>query len=205
MSGSQCKPTALDLRGWSRSSKRLGRSHLDPAHVAISRSRLSMRIPAGTLDGGEVESDRLFGYGGYRARMKLPEAQGSITGFFLYQSPDFQSEIDVEIYNDSTGQVLLGTYADGVQTNSEITFLGFDPTADFHEYGFDFYPEDLTFSVDGERRTRWSGGLPGVPMKLYLNVWFPQWLVGTSSSSDRSVFVERIRHHRKPTANGHST
>ena len=51
------------------------------------------------LRGGELVSNDLYGYGSYSARMKLPDALASIAGFFLYQPPDYASEIDIEIYN----------------------------------------------------------------------------------------------------------
>ncbi len=203
MSRSHRDPASLDLRSWSRSSKRLGRSYLDPGNVAVSRKSLSIRIPADTLDGGEVESDAFFEYGGYRARLKLPNAPGSITGFFLYRSPDYASEIDVEIYNDSSGRILFSTYAGGAQTNTERMCTGFDPTAKVHEYGFDFYPQALTFYVDDEPMRNWSKGLPGPAMKLFLNVWFPEWLPGTRRSSDRVASVEWIRHYPHPSQPGH--
>lgn len=101
----------------------------------------------------------------------------------------------MEIYNDSTGRVLLTTYADGDQTNSETICTGFDPTRDFHEYGFDFYPDGVVFYLDGEPMTSWSEGVPGAGMKLFTNVWFPECLSSVSHSSDRYASFEWIRHH----------
>jgi beta-glucanase (GH16 family) len=65
------------------------------------------------LNGGEIMSKDLYGEGSYSARMKLPNAPSSITGFFLYQAPDYASEIDIEIYNDTSRRVMFSTYSGG--------------------------------------------------------------------------------------------
>jgi endo-1,3-1,4-beta-glycanase ExoK len=92
---------------------------------------LRIKLPARTLEGGEVLTNEL--HGSYGARMKLPNAPGSITGFFLYKAPDYESEIDIEIYNDSNRRIMFTTYAGGTQTHTKTVSLPFDPTAGFHE------------------------------------------------------------------------
>ena len=93
-----------------------------------------MKLPARSLEGGEIRSNALYGYGTYSARMRLPHAPSSITGFFLYELPDYASEIDVEIYNDSWRRMAFySTYAGGAQTHTEVKSLPFDPTDGFHE------------------------------------------------------------------------
>jgi beta-glucanase (GH16 family) len=63
----------------------LGRSYLDPANVAVDGENLRIKLPARTLEGGEILTSDLNGYGIYSARMRLPNTPGSITGFFLYK------------------------------------------------------------------------------------------------------------------------
>lgn len=110
--------------------------------------------------------------------MQIPNAPSSITGFFLYQAPDFYHEIDIEIYNDSRGEAFFTTYANGGRTNTITCSLGFDPTKGFHTYGFDYYPQGITFYVNGEEIVSWSEGLTDEPMFLMINTWFPTWLEG---------------------------
>jgi beta-glucanase (GH16 family) len=93
---------AFDVERWSRGDDQLSRSYLDPANVGVGAGYLRTKLPARSLEDGEIRSNVLYGYGTYSARMKLPNAQSSITGFFLYEPPDYASEIDVEIYNDSS-------------------------------------------------------------------------------------------------------
>ena len=110
-------------------------------------------------------SAELYKYGSYRARIKVPDAPPSITGFFLYKEPDFEKEIDVEILNDSSGRIMFTTYAGGRKTNNVEKDLSFDPTMDFHEYRFDFYPDRAEFFVDGELMHRFTEGLPENPVR----------------------------------------
>ena len=86
--------------------------------------------------GGELVSNDLYGYGSYSARMKLPDAPASIAGFFLYQPPDYASEIDIEIYNDPSRRIIFSTYSGGRQTYSQTLKLPSNPTTGYQDYGF---------------------------------------------------------------------
>ncbi len=182
----------LDPGKWNASTRALGRGKIEPENVSIEDGNLRLTLPEATLNGGEIESRDLYGTGFYAARIKVPDAPSSITGFFLYQPPDLASEIDVEIYNDPSGTVLFTTYAGGEQTHTETMTLPFDPTADFHDYAFAYTPRNITFYVDGEPMKEYKGGLPEERMKLYINIWFPTWLSGEEPPSDRHAYVEWI-------------
>ena len=141
--------TYFDTVRWSKGVHTLGRSYLDPSNVDVSGGNLRIALPARSYEGGEVLTNDLLGYGSYSARIKLPNTPGSITGFFLYKSPDYESEIDIEIYNDTTRRIMFTTDAGGRQTHTETLPLPFDPTSGFLEYRFDYAPDAVTFYVDG--------------------------------------------------------
>jgi beta-glucanase (GH16 family) len=90
---------SFDTNRWSKGAHDLGRSYLDPNNVSVSNGYLSIKIPANTLNGGEIESKSFYKYGTYRASVKLPYAPSSITGFFLYRSPDYYNEIDMGAFH----------------------------------------------------------------------------------------------------------
>ena len=165
---------------------------LVPENVGLEDGLLRLTLPANALNGSEIESKDLYGSGFYAARLKVPDAPSSITGFFLYYPPDFDSEIDIEIYNDSSGKILFTTYTDGEQTHTETSELPFDPTEDFHDYAFLYDEDSVTFYVDGEPIQEFEGGLPSERMKLYVNSWFPNWLDGEESSSEHYTYVDWI-------------
>ena len=186
---------AFDTVRWDRGNHNLGRSYLDPKNVTVSNGRLEINLPARTLEGGEIRSADLYGYGSYAARMKVPHAPSSITGFFLYEPPDYASEIDIEIYNDSSRRMAFySTYANGSQTHTETLRLPFDPTVGFHEYRFDYSPTSIRFYADNQLMKEWNDGLPTSGMRIYANAWYPNWLEGDRAGRDRTVLVDRISH-----------
>jgi endo-1,3-1,4-beta-glycanase ExoK len=200
-------------------------TYLNPANVTLSGTgRLRMGLPAGpssnpcaNVEGAEIESVDYYKYGTYEVRMQLPDAQSSITGFFLYGG-DGIAEIDIEAFNEKNtdpetgaqeGRVMFTTYAknpngspnytpthttNGEPGNEPPVTLPFDPTAGMHTYRFDLYPESVRFYVDGVMIKEWNDGLPTDRMKLLLNAWYPRWMSQTAPPEDRSLNVEWIRH-----------
>lgn len=164
---------SFDTNRWSKGEHTLGRSYLDPANVSVDGENLRIALPTRTFERGEILTNDLHGYGSYRA--KLPNAPGSITGFFLYKAPDYESESDIEIYYDSTRRIMFTTYAGGRRTHTETTTLPFDPTTGFHEYRFDYLRDpdtalaSVTFYVDGQEMRTWNTGIPRASMYLMLN------------------------------------
>jgi beta-glucanase (GH16 family) len=160
--------------------------------VSVAAGALSLRLPAGRLDGAEVRTAASFGPSTFAARIKVADARSSLTGFFLYAPPDYASEIDVEILNDRTGTVLLSTYTGGTQTHAETRSLGFDPTAAFHLYEIALDDESVTFSVDGVDLRTLRTGVPRAAMPLYLNAWYPSWLAGTPVPGGAATLVDTV-------------
>ncbi|PKM62151.1 MAG: hypothetical protein CVU99_00610 [Firmicutes bacterium HGW-Firmicutes-4] len=196
--GSQIKLENFDLFDeniWAVSDKNLGRSWLNPLNIAVSDGFLKIRMPAHSLEGGEIVSHQAVTYGSYEIRMKLPQAPSSITGFFLYAPPDYFYEIDIEIYNSKDGKLLLTTYADGAVQNEYNGKLGFDPTADFHTYRFDYFTDRVAFYVDDKLIQEWQDGFPEeYPMQLMVNSWYPNWLEGTPTTADQFLLVDWIQY-----------
>jgi len=186
--------TYFDATRWSVGDHRLGRSYLDPANVSVDGGNLRIKLPARTLEGGEILTNDLHAYGSYSARIKLPHAPSSITGFFLYKSPNYESEIDIEIFNDSTRRIMFTTYAGGRQTHTKTVLLPFDTTARFHQYRFDYAPDAITFFVDGQPMKTWYDGIPQTSMHLMLNTWFPAWLDGRRPKRTTYTNVDWIQH-----------
>jgi hypothetical protein len=184
---------SLDADRWFSAEKALGLGRLEAENVAVEDGKLRIKLPAGKLEGGEIESVEAYGYGSYAASIKAAHAPSSITGFFLYAPPDFHAEIDVEIFNDQSRRILFTTYADGEQTNTVEKKLPFDATAAFHEYRIDLYPTRAEFSVDGRLVHTFEEGLPGDSMKLMVNAWYPNWLPGAKPESDGYTYVDWIQ------------
>lgn len=181
--------------GWKATDHKLGRGRVRPENVSMEDGKVRLTLPADGVDGAEIESEKLYGPGStYTARMKVPDAPSSITGFFLYEPPDLESEIDIEIFNEPSGKVLFTTYAGGKQTHTKEKKLPFDPTKGFHDYSFSYDKGSVVFYVDGEEMQRYKGGIPDKEMHLYVNSWYPTWLETQKPSSGKHAYVEWIEH-----------
>jgi beta-glucanase (GH16 family) len=187
---------SFDESRWLKSDHTLGRTDFDPENVAVTNGQLRLQIPALTTGGAEIESQEYYGYGAYKARIRTANAPSSITGFFLYRSPDYYAEIDIEIYNNGTGKVDFVTYADGQRTHYVGKDFRFDPSADFHTYRFDYTPGAIRFYVDGDLKQVWTDGLPQGSMKLLVNTWFPSWLAGLAPLTTKATRVEWISYEQ---------
>jgi endo-1,3-1,4-beta-glycanase ExoK len=184
--------TSFDSSRWIRSDHTLGRTDFDPENVVVTNDQLRLKIPALTTNGGEIASVDHYGHGIYKARIRTADAPSSITGFFLYRSPDYYAEIDIEIYNDGTGKVDFVTYADGQRTHYVRKDFRFDPSADFHTYRFDYTAGAVRFYIDGELKQVWTDGIPQGSMKLLVNTWFPKWLEGIPPLTTKATRVDWI-------------
>ena len=146
---------SFDSSMWIRSDHVLGLTDFDPDNVSVANGYLREKIPAHTTDGAEIEAMDYYGYGTYKARIKTADAPSSITGFYLYRSPDFYYEIDIAVHNDGSGNVEFVTDADGQRTHHVSKQAAFDPSADFHTHRFDYLPRAVRFYGDGALMQVW--------------------------------------------------
>lgn len=175
------------------SNKTLGKTSLKTENVEVKNGMLKIKLPAERLEGGELATKEFFSHGNYEIRMKLPLAPSSITGFFLYAPPDFFNEIDIEVINSREGKFLLTTYANGKVQNEATEYLGFDPTADFHTYGFEYTKDRVRFYVDQQLIKEFKEEFQREPMQLMVNVWYPAWLDGEPVADKQTLLIDWIR------------
>jgi beta-glucanase (GH16 family) len=187
---------SFDSSRWIKSDHLLGLTDFDPDNVSVLNGYLRERIPALSTNGAEIESMDYYRYGTYRARIRTADAPSSITGFYLYRSPDFHAEIDIELYNDGTGSVDFVTYANGRKTHFRTRQLTFDPSASFHTYRIDYLPGAVKFWVDGDLVQTWTEGIPDDSMKLLVNTWFPSWLEGLLPLTNRFTRVDWVSYQQ---------
>ena len=120
--------TTFDVHQWFKSSRPFGWGAVDPANVSVSNGQLGIRLPGGSLNGGEVRSLSLTRFGSYRARIKVSTSAVFADSVLPLQKPDFAQELDIEIFNDSSRRVWFSTYSGGRQTNTIEKLLPFDAT-----------------------------------------------------------------------------
>ncbi|MBA2688171.1 MAG: family 16 glycosylhydrolase [Gemmatimonadaceae bacterium] len=179
---------------WHAAGHRVGRGRMRADHVVASRNGFILRLPATSCDGAEVRTRERYLYGEFAARMKTPDAPGSLSALFLYESAgDESDEIDIEIYNDGSRRALLTAWTGGKTTRSASIVLGFDPAAGYHDYVIRWSKKDLVFLADGVSLARWTRDYPRRPMRVIANVWWPKWLPCVESPATRELSIEWVR------------
>ncbi|MFW5685300.1 MAG: glycoside hydrolase family 16 protein [Spirochaetota bacterium] len=155
-------------------------------------------------------------FGTWEARLKPSGVPGVLNSFFTIDWDDTtqsgsgdgtKQEIDIEFltnsFGEGAGQVHYALHEDGhrsLQTNPDID-LGFDPSADFHVYGFEITPEYIEWFVDDEVLLRYEYDDPEydieitAPYQLKLNHWSSTgWVGGPPEEDEESVYqIDWIR------------
>lgn len=133
--------------------------------------------------GAEFTTNNKFGYGTYKVCMKPESNRGVISSFFLYDV-DTADEIDIEFVGAGAEKSVQFNYYEGSSgvSHPHYHFLDFDPTKDFHEYGFEWTPDYIRWFVDGEEVHRvlaTDDDLPTHDCQIMMNLWdgfpAPSW------------------------------
>jgi hypothetical protein len=185
----------FDNAKWRTTSHMLEGTKLQKHNVALCDGKMMIQLPKGVFEGGEIQSCSPMGFGSYEIRMKIPNVPSSITGFFLYKPPVLYNEIDIEIYNQSNGEYFLTTYSEGEKKNLFIDKLPFDPTAGFHNYRIDYFPNQIRFYADDVLLKEWHQGYTKETMYLVVNTWYPDWLAKVAAKNDNAYLeIDWIRY-----------
>lgn len=123
---------------------------------------------------GEYRSNDFYGYGLYEVRMKPASNIGIVSSFFTYTGPSDNNpwdEIDIEFLGKDTTQVQLNYYTDGTGGHEVLINLGFDASAAYHTYAFDWEPGSITWYVDGNPVHTATANLPVTPGRIMMNLW----------------------------------
>ena len=123
---------------------------------------------------GEYQSKKKYGFGRYEVRMKPAKLSGTMSGSLFTYNADPQDEIDIEFLGKDTTILQTNYFTKGVGQHGHDVELGFDATADFHDYAFEWRPDSITWFVDGKpvhREDGSRGALPQAAGALVLNLW----------------------------------
>ncbi|MGM0421070.1 MAG: family 16 glycosylhydrolase [Bacillota bacterium] len=183
----------IDWTQFVSSDHELGRDSVTPENVEEDEQGLMLLSPENCFSGSQKRSLDRMGYGTYIANIKTDHAAGSYTAFFMYEGvAEKNDEIDIEIYNDGSRKIDFVIWKDGERTNYEQKLLNFDPTSDFYEYRFDYYPEYIAFFVDGELMAYFTENIPQSDMYLLANHWWPTWMEADSIHNESRNYIQKI-------------
>ena len=131
---------------------------------------LSLTREGSGYAGAEFRSGARFSYGYYSVSMKAAKCSGVISSFFIYTNRPWD-EIDIEFLGNDTTKVQFNYYTNGEGGHEFIYDLGFDASEDFHEYGFDWQPDSITWYVDGVSVYRADVNIPSHAGYIMMNLW----------------------------------
>jgi beta-glucanase (GH16 family) len=139
--------------------------------------------------GVEMRSRDTLTYGKVESRIRFAKGSGVISSLVLIYTPwpaDDWNELDIETlgqYSDRTqfnvniytGAPTTPPVAQSVSPTQfpELSTLGFDPTADFHDYAIEWTPAEARFVVDGVVKRTWSAQIDRLklPQNILLTIW----------------------------------
>ena len=121
--------------------------------------------------GAEYRTDNTYSHGFYSVFMKAADCSGVISSFFTYANQPVWDEIDIEFLGKDPLRIQFNYYTGGVGNHEYDFELGFDASAEFHEYAFDWQPDSIVWYVDGKAVYRATESIPSHPMQLMMNVW----------------------------------
>ena len=143
--------------------------------------------------GGEARTEHYYGYGDFQVRMKPAKVVGTASTFFTCTGPydvwyeedgetvkrkNDHDEIDIEFLGKDTTKVQFNYFASGVGGHEYMYDLGFDASLEYHDYGFRWTENDITWFVDTkpvykvERKNIKKGeSWPEDPGRIIMNYW----------------------------------
>jgi endo-1,3-1,4-beta-glycanase ExoK len=124
----------------------------------------------------EIHTRQAPGYGLYEARLRAAAGSGLNTAFFTYTGPVNHQpwdEIDFEFLGKDTHAVQTGFYTDGKPHGGANVQLGYDASAEFHDYAIDWQPAKISWYVDGKLVHESPPGapIPSHPGALFFSLW----------------------------------
>ncbi|KAI0217432.1 putative glycosidase CRH2 [Massospora cicadina] len=151
----------------------------------VSNGQLIMKISPGNTPnpttgvnmgyGARVSSKSTVHYGNLVARMKSSRVGGIVSAFVLMSSQ--KDEIDWEWVGKDEYSSQTNYYVKGVEdyTKGQYFKNTFNTHHDFHDYGIQWSPNAITWTIDGSpvrTATRnGNGGFPDTPANIHFSLW----------------------------------
>lgn len=165
--------------------------------------------------GGSMQTNREFGFGRWVARVKPSSAAGVNNSIFTKDWDNLSTadnkhdgnkgEVDIEFltrtFAPGKGQVHLAIHTADEHPHWEKDLdLDFNPSDDFHEWGFDILPDRVRWHVDGKLLHEYvypqsKPKLLEENYEMFFNSWTqPKWVKGPPSER-AEYLIDWVRFH----------
>ncbi|AFC99313.1 Beta-glucanase/Beta-glucan synthetase [Methanocella conradii HZ254] len=169
-----------------------------PSNVWYENGKLVLRSYVDNHTGAEYKSNGIYSYGKYRASIKLSQTPGTYEAFFSYQWPTstkVHNEIDIEFIKgtDGTTTAMLSTWVN-YQYDRKTIKLSFDPSAGYHTYGYNWYPDRVEFYIDDMSKPVWTsyGHIPNEAMYVYFQNWVVKDVPSSHGDGVNTEYVDWV-------------
>lgn len=148
----------------------------DQMHLQLNNNNCPSDCYGKPYASGEYRTDDTYGYGRYEVRMKAAAGYGLVSTFFTYTGSNEGTqhhEIDIEILGSNPYQMHTDYWTNGVSHPKDV-YLGFDASAGFHTYAFEWSASSINWYVDNQlvhTENGSRGALPSVNGKIIANLW----------------------------------
>lgn len=148
-------------------------------HVSFANGIMTLKLDNVASSGrpyssGEIRTTNKYSYGLYQVRMKPAKNVGIVSSFFTYTGPSYGTqwdEIDIEFLGKDTRQVQFNYFTNGKGGHEKLYNLGFDASAAYHTYAFNWQPSYIAWLVDGREVYRATTEIPRTPGHIFVNLW----------------------------------
>ena len=206
--GSAIDETRWQIATWSEHDGQTGRER-----TTVEAGNLKLVLINDASQGvlsSAIQTRDEFHYGCWEARLKASSCDGVLDSMYTIDWDDTsqsgadddgtKQEIDIELLSKSftgtDGRVHYALHAaglDSTDTNPDL-LLGFDPSADFHVYGYEITPEGIDWFVDDQIlwciRYDENPITIDAPYMLKLNFWTGgSWVQGPPPEGTECVYL----------------
>ncbi len=205
--GSSINDTVWQVAGWYEHG---GQTSAERCYAENGYLTMKFINDNGTYLSSAIQTRKEFLYGRWEARLKPSSVPGVLNSFYTIDWNDTsdnsadddgtKQEIDIEfltyVFGNNTGKVHYAVHASGLEsfnTNPDID-LNFDPSADFHVWGFEITPDHIEWFVDDTTLLTYNYSEHDVkidsPYQLKLNFWSKEeWINGPPTSGVECVYL----------------
>src|SRR5690554_399227 len=195
----------IDESIWTVADWREHGGQTDPGRCFLKDGYLHMVLlnDDGKILSSALQTKQEFMYGRWEARIKPSSIPGVLNSFYTIDwggGSGTKQEIDIEFLTSSFGQnkgeVHLAVHGGGLEsfnTNPDIK-LDFNPSDDFHIWGFDIGPDRIEWFVDDKVLLTYRYSEQEIkidsPYQLKLNAWTQkEWINGPPTSGVQTEYL----------------
>jgi beta-glucanase (GH16 family) len=144
------------------------------SNAQVSNGDLALSSNVKDHTGSEIKTTSEYSYGTYLTSMKLNMVPGSIFTQYMYKTyTGGYNNIELTFETkDGINYVYFGTAVNGKQTRYTYK-LPFDPSADYHTYGYNWQNGRVDFIVDDISNPVWASttNVPTQGGQIVMNQW----------------------------------